>query len=50
MDDQVSVALPPEVTEVGDAERVTVGGTTGVVTVMVTAWLTLPPAPVHVMV
>ena len=50
VEDQVKVALPPEVTEDTDVVRVTVGGTTGTVTVIVTDWLTLPPAPVHVMV
>lgn len=50
VDDQESDALLPLVIVVWGDERVTVGGTTGMVTVMVTDWLTLPPAPVHVIV
>jgi len=45
VEDQVSVELLPETTDDGEAAMVTVGA--GVVTVMVTDWLAVPPAPVQ---
>lgn len=46
VDDQVSLALPPTSTEVGDTEIVTVGA--GLVTVNAAVPLPEPPAPVQV--
>ena len=48
MDDQVSVALPPEVIEDALVDNVTVGSGVGVVTVMVTLWFTEPVVLVQV--
>ena len=46
VDDHVSVALEPNVREVGLTEMLTVGA--GALTVSVADALPLPPAPVHV--
>jgi hypothetical protein len=45
--DQLSVALAPEVTVEGEAERLTTGAGGGA-TLTVADWLTLPPGPVQV--
>jgi hypothetical protein len=51
VEDHVSVAASPTVTEVGLTARVTVGaGVTAAVTVTVAVAVALPPGPVHVMV
>jgi hypothetical protein len=46
VDDQVSVDVPPEATDVGEAENVSVGAVE-LVTVTVTERVIVPPDPVH---
>src|ERR1044071_5661136 len=49
VEDQVSAVVPPEATEIGDADSVTTGALgVGVVTVTLTVRLASPPGPVHV--
>ena len=46
--DQITVELVPLTMELGFAARLTVGAGVGEVTETVTAWIALPPVPVHV--
>ena len=50
VDAHVKIAVPPEVTEVVSAERVTVGVAGAVTTTVVDCGAVVPPEPVHVMV
>lgn len=50
VDDHVRIALPPLVTDVVSAERVTVGVAGTVTTTVVDCGAVVPPEPVHVMV
>jgi hypothetical protein len=45
--DQVSVELPPLLTALGPALRVTDGATAEAVTATVVDWVAVPPVPVH---
>ena len=50
VEDQVKIAVPPEVTDVVSALKVTVGVAGAVTTTVVDCGAVVPPAPVHVMV